>query len=125
LAAATNRRTDGPALRSCTLVGMERRFVPRSSLGKRLAEHRAAILVAAERRHASNVRVFGSVVRGEDRPDSDIDLLVDLDAVANPFDLLELGCDLEDELGVKVDVGTPSSLRPFLRDEVLAEAVAL
>ena len=99
--------------------------MPRSPLGRRLAEHRLAVLTAAERRHASNVRVFGSVARGEDQPDSDVDLLVDLDSTANPLDLLELGCDLEDELGVKVDVGTPSSLRPFLRDEVLAEALAL
>ena len=82
-------------------------------------------MVTAERRHASNVRVFGSVVRGEDAPNSDIDLLVDMDPAANPLDLLDLGCELEDELGVKVDIGTASSLRPFLRDEVLAEAVAL
>ena len=106
-------------------LGMERRFVPRSPLGKRLVEHRAAILKAVECRHASNVRVFGSVARGEDQPGSDVDLLVDLDPVANPLDLLELGCDLEDELGVKVDVGTPSSLRSFLRDKVLAEALTL
>ena len=104
---------------------METRFIPRSPMGERLAEHRSAILAHAARRHASNVRVFGSVVRGDDRSDSDVDLLVDLDAEATPFDLIELGCDLEDELGVKVDVGTPASLRPFLRDEVLAEAVAL
>ena len=94
-------------------------------MGERLAARRAAILVAAARRHASNVRVFGSVARGEDAPNSDIDLLVDLDPAANPLDLLDLGCELEDELGVKVDIGTASSLRPFLRDEVLAEAVAL
>ena len=101
------------------------RFVARSPLGERLAERRAAILAAAERRHASNVRVFGSVALGLDSPDSDVDLLVDLDPGANPLDMLDLGCDLEDELGVRVDVGTPDSLRPFLRDEVLAEAVAL
>jgi len=104
---------------------VESRFVPRSPLGERLVERRAAVLAAAARRHASNVRVFGSVARGEDAPDSDVDLLVDLDPAANPLDLLDLGCELEDELGVKVDVGTPSSLRPFLRDEVLAEAIAL
>ncbi|MHB8340287.1 MAG: nucleotidyltransferase family protein [Mycobacteriales bacterium] len=104
---------------------MESRFVPRSALGERLVERRATILAAAARRHASNVRVFGSVVRGEDVPDSDVDLLVDLDPDGTPLDLLDLGCDLEDELGVKVDVGTPSSLRWFVRDEVLAEAVAL
>lgn len=100
-------------------------FVPRSPLGHRLCEHREAILAAAARWHASNVRVFGSVARGEDNDGSDIDLLVDLDSEARPLDLLELGCDLEDELGVKVEVGTPASLRAFLRDEVLAEAVVL
>jgi hypothetical protein len=104
---------------------MESKFVPRSPLGERLAARRVTILVTAERRHASNVRVFGSVVRGEDAPNSDIDLLVDMDPAANPLDLLDLGCELEDELGVKVDIGTASSLRLFLRDEVLAEAVAL
>lgn len=106
------------------LWGMQR-FVAQSPLGERLAERRSVVLAAAERRHASNVRVFGSVARGVDAPDSDVDLLVDLDPDANPLDLLDLGCDLEDELGVRVDVGTPASLRPFLRDEVLAEAVAL
>ncbi len=104
---------------------MNGRFVPRSQLGSRLAERRSAVLAAAARRHAFNVRVFGSVVRGQDGPDSDVDLLVDLDPVATPLDLLDLGCDLEEELGVRVDVGTPSSLRPFLRSDVLAEAVVL
>jgi predicted nucleotidyltransferase len=104
---------------------MDTRVVPHSPLGERLIEHRAAILAAANRRHASNVRVFGSLIRGHETSDSDIDLLVDLDTHATPFDLLELGCDLEDELGVKVDTGTPGSLRAFLRDEVLADAFAL
>jgi uncharacterized protein len=104
---------------------MYTKFVPRSPLGARVAACRAAILVAAERRHASNVRVFGSVARGESTQNNDIDLLVDLDPAAHPLDLLDLGCELEDELGVKVNIGTASSLRPFLRDEVLAEAVAL
>ena len=108
-----------------TIVGMERRLIPRTPLGIRLVEHREAILRAATRRHASNVRVFGSVARGEDRPDSDIDLLGDVGPDATAFDLLELGCDLEDELKVRVDVGTESSLRPFLRVEVLAEALVL
>jgi hypothetical protein len=71
------------------------------------------------------VRIFGSVARGEDSGTSDVDLLVDLDPEASPLDLLELGCDLEDVLGVKVEVGTPALLRAFLRDEVLAEAIAL
>jgi len=84
-----------------------------------------AILAAAARSHASNVRIFGSVARGEDDGASDVDLFADLDPGANPLDLLDLGCDLEDALGIKVDVGTPASLRAFLRNEVLAEAVVL
>ena len=108
-----------------TLGAMEARFIPRTPLGRRLVEHREAVVNAASRRHASNVRVFGSVARGEDGADSDIDLLVDIDPSVTAFDLLELGCDLEDELHVHVDVGTPSSLRPFLRADVLAEALAL
>jgi len=101
------------------------RFVARSSLGERLVARRSEVLALAARRHASNVRVFGSVARGSDRPGSDIDLLVDLSPEARPLDIIGLECDLEDELGVKVDVGTSDSLRPFLRDDVLAEAVLL
>lgn len=63
---------------------MEGRFVPRSPLGERLVEHRAVILQLAAARHASNVRLFGSVARGSDRPDSDVDLLVDLARDAEP-----------------------------------------
>jgi hypothetical protein len=96
------------------------RFVPRSPLGERVVANRTAILAAAAGRHASNVRLFGCVARGEDNDTSDVDLLVDLDPEARPLDLLELGCDLEDVLGVKVEVGTPALLRAFLRDDVLA-----
>ncbi|MGH9243810.1 MAG: nucleotidyltransferase family protein [Acidimicrobiales bacterium] len=103
----------------------DRRFAARSPLGERLAAKRGEVLALAARRQASNVRVFGSVVRGSDGPSSDIDLLVDLPPDARPLDIIELECDLEAELGVRVDVGTAASLRPFLRDDVLAEAVAL
>jgi uncharacterized protein len=104
---------------------MERTFVPLSPLGRRLAERRGLVLDAAARHRASNVRVFGSVVRGADTEGSDIDLLVDFAPDTGLFDVLGLERELREALGVKVDVGTPSSLRPFLRDEVLAEAVAL
>ena len=87
---------------------------------------RAADIKAIARRHgAVSVAVFGSVARGEARPGSDIDLLVELEAGTRPIELLALGADLEGLLGVPVDVGTVSSLRPHVRDEVLAEAVAL
>jgi uncharacterized protein len=87
--------------------------------------HRDEIKVIVARHHGRSVAVFGSVARGDEGPDSDIDFLVELAPGTRPFEILALGADLEDALGVKVDVGTPGSLRQRLRDEVLAEAVPL
>jgi predicted nucleotidyltransferase len=77
------------------------------------------------RHHGRSVALFGSVARGDEGPDSDVDLLVELAPGTRPFEILALGADLEDALGVKVDVGTPESLRTRVREEVLAEAVLL
>jgi predicted nucleotidyltransferase len=63
-----------------------------------------------------------SVARGDERPDSDIDLLVELSPDARPFEILAIGAELEDVLGVKIDGGTAVSLRAHVRDDVLAEA---
>ena len=74
---------------------------------------------------ARNVRVFGSVVRGESTDSSDLDLLVDMAVGRSLLDLVALGDDLEEALGVAVDVVTEKSLSPYLRDRILAEAVSL
>jgi uncharacterized protein len=74
---------------------------------------------------ASNVRVFGSVGRGEQGTSSDLDLLVDMAKGRSLFDLIALSNDLEESLGVEVDVLTEASLSPYIRDRVLDEAVAL
>lgn len=74
---------------------------------------------------ADNVRVFGSVRRGEQAPSSDLDLLVDMAEGRSLFDLIALSNDLEESLGVEVDVVTEASLSPYMRDRVLDEAVAL
>jgi predicted nucleotidyltransferase len=87
--------------------------------------HRDEIRAIVARHHGRSVAVFGSVARGDERPGSDIDFLVELAPGTRPFEILALGADLEEALGVKVDVGTPASLRPRLRSEVLAEAVPL
>jgi hypothetical protein len=87
-------------------------------------EKRAEILRLAETHGARNVRVFGSVVRADNREDSDVDLLVEFDRGKTLFDLIGLKLDLEDLLGVSVDVATPNSLR-YIRDRVLAEALPL
>jgi len=74
---------------------------------------------------AGNVRVFGSVGRGEEGASSDLDLLVDMAEGRSLFDLIALSNDLEESLGLDVDVVTEASLSPYLRDRILDEAVAL
>lgn len=69
--------------------------------------------------------MFGSVRRGEATSSSDLDLLVDMSKDRSLFDLVALGDELEEALGVEVDVVTEGSLSPYLRDRILAEAVAL
>jgi predicted nucleotidyltransferase len=87
-------------------------------------EKRAAIVRLGEQHGASNIRVFGSVVRGDNREESDIDSLVDFEKGRSLFDLIRFKLDLQDLLDVTVDVVTPGSLR-YLRQRVLAEAQAL
>ena len=83
---------------------------------------RAAMREAVSRFHTVNPRVFGSVLHGDDREGSDLDLLVDALPGATLFDLGGLQAELEDLLGVRVDVLTPGDLPPKFRQQVLAEA---
>jgi predicted nucleotidyltransferase len=76
-----------------------------------LASHRAAIMKIARGYKAVDVKVFGSVARGEDRPGSDLDLLVKFTPGASLFDQIGLAQDLEDALGVHVDVVSEGGLR--------------
>lgn len=90
-----------------------------------LQNRRQEILRIASRRGAYNVRVFGSVARGDATPQSDVDLLVDLESGRTLFDLGGLQMDLESLLECPVDVITESGLRPRIRERVLREAVPL
>lgn len=83
---------------------------------------RAAVRDAVSRFHTANPRVFGSVLRGDDSDDSDLDLLVDPLPGATLFDLGGLQVELEALLGVSVDLLTPGDLPVKFRDQVLAEA---
>ena len=76
-----------------------------------------------ERYHVVDVSVFGSRVRADATSSSDLDLLVTFDAEASLFDLVGLELDLGARLGVQVDVVTPSSIKPRIRDRILETAV--
>lgn len=88
-------------------------------------EKRAEILRLAEMHGCRNVRVFGSVATGENRPDSDIDFLVDLEPGHGLLDLGGLLFDLSHLLAVDVDVVESGSIHPYIRTRVLSEAVPL
>ena len=90
-----------------------------------LEEKRDDILRIAARHGAYNVRVFGSVARGEDRPDSDVDLLVNVGATTSSWFPAGLILDLEQILGRQVEIVTENGLNPHLREHVLQEAVPL
>jgi predicted nucleotidyltransferase len=90
-----------------------------------LTSKRDEIIKVAGLHGARNIRVFGSVARGEADEKSDIDFLVDMDPGRSLFDLGGLLMDLQEVLGHDVDVVTERGLNPRIRDQVLREAVAL
>ena len=101
------------------------RFHGRTTLGRILASHRAPLLKLLATAGARNVRVFGSVGRGEDGPGSDIDLLVDFTRPLSLFGLSRLEAAASAITGVSVDVVPSANLRSNVVDRVLAEAIPL
>jgi predicted nucleotidyltransferase/DNA-binding XRE family transcriptional regulator len=99
--------------------------LPDTPLGRRLRRHRAAVLRVAQRRGATNLRVFGSVARGQDTVDSDIDLMVDLAPDIGLISLAALERELSEVLRAKVDVVPADSLRPGVKAEADAESIPL
>lgn len=87
-----------------------------------LDSNRAAIRQVVETYRARNARVFGSVLRGQDTDESDLDILVDPMPQMTLFDIGAIRHELAQLLGVPVDVLTPNALPDSLRDRVLAEA---
>jgi uncharacterized protein len=89
------------------------------------AERRSDILAIACKYPVRNLRIFGSVLHGDDTETSDIDLLVDALPGASLFDLGGLQEELQEQLAVKVDVRTPGDLSKYFREKVLSEAKPL
>lgn len=90
-----------------------------------LRSKKEVLLSLAAKRGMKNVRVFGSVARGDERPDSDIDFLVDVEPGRSLLDLAGWVLDLEENLNTKVDVVTARSVSPYMRNAVLNEAILL
>lgn len=99
--------------------------LPDSAFGRRLRRHRAAVLEIARRHGATNVRVFGSVARGQDTDESDIDLMVDLDPGVGLVSLASLQRELVDLLKIPVDVVPADSMRPRVKAQADSESIPL
>ena len=121
LLAATGHRLDI----ELTPIEASRPGLPDTPMGRRLRQQRKRVLAVAKRNKASNVRVFGSVARGEDTPDSDVDILVDLAPGVGLVALSRLTREISQILGVPVDVVPADSLRPRVRVETDREAIPL
>ena len=88
-------------------------------------EQRERIAEISRQHGARSVRLFGSYARGQASEMSDLDLLVDMEGGRSLLDLIDLQHALEGELGMAVDIITPKSLSPYLRESIEKDAVAL
>ena len=88
-------------------------------------KQRAEIVRIAKVNGATRVRIFGSFARGTARPDSDLDLLIDLESGRHLLDLVAIKQDLEDLLGRPVHVVTEAAISPYIRAEILRDATPL
>lgn len=98
---------------------------PDTVLGGVVRRHRSAVRSVAARHGASNVRLFGSVARGEEEPDSDIDLVVDVPETISLLELIALRRELTELLDAPVDVVPVRSLRPDVAAAIEREAILL
>jgi predicted nucleotidyltransferase/DNA-binding XRE family transcriptional regulator len=101
------------------------RGLPDTPMGRRLRRCRRAVIEAAEHRGMGNVRVFGSVARGDDGEASDVDLLVDTTVGVSMLDLIGLEREIGEIIGRPVDVVPAGNLKAGVASEALAEAIPL
>ncbi len=95
------------------------------SVSNTIKSKRDEILDIAQKHGAKNIRIFGSMARGEEGPESDLDIIVEMEKGSSLLDIIAIKQDIEDLLGRKVDVVTEASISPYIRDTVLKEAVNL
>lgn len=99
--------------------------LPDSAQTRALVKHRQRILDLVAEHHASNVRIFGSVARGEAKPDSDIDILVDFGPNTGLFSIVALQESLSKLLHFPIDLGDPKSLKPHVQPSVTKDQLSL
>ena len=92
---------------------------------EKLKTYRTQIVALAERYHAPNIIVFGSTVREDNTPQSDVDFLIDVSPEQSLLDLIAFIRELKELLGCEVDVAQSTVLHPTIRDEVLRGAISL
>ncbi len=90
-----------------------------------LERYRHDIRLVIQANRAGNPRVFGSVSRGEDNDESDLDILIDPSEETSLFDIGAMQAELAELLGVKVDIHTPNSLPESFRNEVISQALPI
>jgi len=95
-----------------------------AAIGDAIREQREAILRLAAKHGATQVRLIGSVARGEARPDSDVDLLVTWRSGTGLLDQAALQMELESLLGRRVDIASDGWLKPLIRESVYRDAIA-
>ncbi len=95
------------------------------SVSNTIKSKRDEILDIAQKHGAKNIRIFGSMARGEEGTESDLDIIVEMEKGSSLLDIIAIKQDIEDLLGRKVDVVTEASISPYIRDTVLKEAVNL
>lgn len=96
-------------------------------MGKKelIQSKREAILNVAAKHGARRIRLFGSVARGQDRPDSDVDVLADFEPGRSLLDQVGFEQDLQELLGCRVEVVVEGGISPYLEERILHEAVPL
>ncbi len=122
---ADNLARLGSAMEELVATPDTPRGLPDTPVGRRLRRRRRAIIEAAERRGATNVRVFGSSARGTDTEASDVDLLVDLSPDVGIISLIGLEREIAEILGREVDVVPAANLKTEVAARAFAEAIPL